>query len=67
MSLVSSVIMAVIIELLLTKSSAGALIFASVISMLNAELLAQGKDALRFLNTWPYENAGMSSDITILQ
>jgi hypothetical protein len=44
--------MAVIIELLLT------------ISMLNAELPAQGKDALRFFATWPYENAGMSSDIT---
>jgi hypothetical protein len=32
--------------------------------MLNAELPAQGKDALRFFDTWPYENAGMSSDIT---
>lgn len=38
--------------------------FASVISMLNDQLIAAGKPSLGFLNPWLYENPGMLNDIT---
>ncbi|KAF7298358.1 Subtilisin-like protein [Mycena kentingensis (nom. inval.)] len=39
-------------------------IFASVIGLLNDQLLAAGKPVLGFLNPWLYANPGMFNDIT---
>ena len=39
-------------------------IFASVIGMLNAELIASGKPTLGFLNPFIYANPGVFTDIT---
>ncbi|KAJ6568215.1 peptidase S8/S53 domain-containing protein [Mycena sp. CBHHK59/15] len=46
-------------------TEASAPIFASVIALLNAELISAGKPPLGFLNPWLYANPGAFNDITV--
>ena len=39
-------------------------IFAGIVGLLNAELIAANKPVLGFLNPWLYANPGMFNDIT---
>jgi tripeptidyl-peptidase-1 len=39
-------------------------IFASIVGLLNDELITAGKSALGFLNPWLYANPGAFNDIT---
>ncbi|KAI0028774.1 family S53 protease [Vararia minispora EC-137] len=45
-------------------TSASTPIFASIIAMINSELMAAGKPPLGFLNNWIYQNPSAFTDIT---
>ncbi|KAJ7738332.1 subtilisin-like protein, partial [Mycena metata] len=49
---------------LIGGTSAACPIFASVIALLNDQLIAAGKKPLGFLNPWLYANPGMLNDVT---
>jgi tripeptidyl-peptidase-1 len=50
-------------KVLMDGTSAATPIFASVVALLNDQLLAAGKSPLGFLNPWLYANPGMLTDI----
>ncbi|KAK5991888.1 Tripeptidyl-peptidase SED2 [Cladobotryum mycophilum] len=50
-------------EELVDGTPAGAIIFASIIALLNAELIGQYKPVLGFLNPWLYDHPEMFNDI----
>ncbi|KAJ7186973.1 subtilisin-like protein [Mycena filopes] len=47
----------------LNGTSASAPVFASIVALLNDQLIAAGKPALGFLNPWLYANPGMLDDV----
>lgn len=49
---------------LVAGTDASAPIFASIIGLLNDELVSNGKPVLGFLNPWLYANPGAFNDIT---